>query len=66
MPQPFRDEHGTPAFVIQPYRLPAPVAWGADPDINDHVQNRAADARDVLCLPGGNAREVDAADDSPA
>ena len=66
MPQSFAEVHGPPAGVIQAHRLPATVTGRADPDIDDHVEDRAADARDVLCLPGGNAGEVDTADDSPA
>ncbi len=66
MPQTLGEEHGTSAFLIQPHRLPAGVAGRPDPDVNDHVEDGAADARDVLCLPRGNAREVDAPDDSPA
>ena len=66
MPQSFGEKHGTPACIIQPYSLPAPVTGRADPDINDHVKDRAADARDVLRLPRGDACEVDTPDDSPA
>jgi hypothetical protein len=66
MPQSFGEEHGAPTRVIQAHSLPAPVSGRADPDIDDHVEDRAADARDVLRLPGGNAGEVDTPDDSPA
>lgn len=66
MPQSFSEKHGAPARVIQAHSLPVPVTRRADPDIHDHVKDGAADARDVLCLPGGNAGEVDTPDDSPA
>lgn len=66
MPQSLREEHGAPACVIEAHRLPAPVTGRADPDIHDHVEDRAADAGDVLRLPGGDAGEVDTPDDSPA
>ena len=66
MPQSFAEEHGTPACVVQAHRLPAPVTGRADPDVDDHVNDRAAYTRDVLGLTGGNAGEVDTADDSPA
>ena len=66
MPQPFGQEHGTPAFVVQPHSLPARVAGRAEPDVNDNVEDRAAHARDVLGLPRGNAGKVNTPDDSPA
>ncbi len=66
MSQPRFEEHGATAGVVQAYRLPAAVTGRANPDIDDHVKDRAADARDVLRLPGRNAREVHAPDDSPA
>ena len=66
MPEPLGDEHGTPALVIQSHRLPAPVARRADPDVDDHVQDRALDAADVLGLARGDVREMDTPDDSPA
>jgi len=66
MPQPFGHKHGTAAFVIQPHRLPSGVAGRAEPEVNDDVEDRAADARDVLGLPRGNAGEVNSPDDSPA
>jgi len=66
MPQSLSEEHRAPGGVIQAHGLPAPVGGRADPDIDDHVKDRAADARDVLRLPGRDAGEVDAPDDSPA
>lgn len=66
MPQSFSEKYGAPAGVIQAHSLPVPVTRRADPDIHDHVKDGAADARDVLGLPGGNACEVDTPDDSPA
>ena len=66
MPQSGFEEHGATADVVQAHRLPATVTGRADPDIDDHVKDRAADARDVLRLAGRNAREVHAPDDSPA
>ena len=66
MPEPHGDEHGTPALIVQPHRLPAPVAGRADPDVDDHVQDRALDAGDVLGLARGDVGEVDTPDDSPA
>ena len=66
MPQSFGEEHGTPTRVIQAHSLPAPVSGRPDPDIDDHVEDRSADTRDVLRLSGGNAGEVDTPDDSPA
>jgi hypothetical protein len=60
----FSEENGAAARVIQPHSLPVPVTGRADPDIHDHVKDGAADARDVLCLPGGNAGEMDTPDDS--
>jgi len=62
--QSFGEENGASACVVQAYSLPVPVTGRADPDIHDHVNDGAADARDVLCLPRGNAGEVDAPDDS--
>lgn len=64
MSQSFSEKHGAPACVIQAHSLPVSVTRRADPDIDDHVKDGAADARDVLCLPGGNAGEVDTPDDS--
>jgi hypothetical protein len=64
--QPRFEEHGATAGVVQAHRLPAAVTGRADPDIDDHVKDRAADARDVLRLAGRNAREMHAPDDSPA
>ncbi len=66
VPQPRLEEYGTSACVIQAYGLPAPVARRADPDVNDHVKDRAAGTRDVLCLAGRNGREVHTPYDSPA
>ena len=66
VPQSFGEKHGAPACVIQAHRLPVSVTGRADPDIHDHVKDGAADARDVLCLPGGNAGEANTPDYSPA
>jgi hypothetical protein len=66
MPQPRFEEHGATAGGVQARRLPTTVTGRADPDIDDHVKDHAADARDVLRLAGRNAREVHAPDDSPA
>ena len=60
MSQSFAEKHGTPAGLIQAHGLPAPVTGRADPDINDHVKDRAADAGDVLRLPGGHIGEMHA------
>ena len=45
---------------------PPPVAGGAGPQVDHHIQDRAAEAADVLRLPGRDIGEVDAADDAPA
>jgi hypothetical protein len=66
MPKSLREEHRAPARVIQGHGLPAPVRGRADPDIDDHVEHRAADACDVFRLSGRNAGEVDAPHDSAA
>src|SRR5260221_5275756 len=57
------DEQRAPRLVIKLHRLPAPEAGGAYPEVDDHIDDRAAGARYVFRLAGRDIREVDTADD---
>ncbi len=65
VPQPLGEEYRTSAGVVQAHWLPVSVARRADPDVDDHVEDGAADADDVLSLPGRDVGEVNAPNHSP-
>src|ERR1019366_10088932 len=60
VPEALGDVYGAPIDRIQAHRVPLPERRRSDPDVDDHVEDAALRAIDVLGLAGRDRRVVDA------